>query len=114
MRYVLCLRSDLVQEVAQLDFLCSQIANVRVLRRNLDRHALDDPEPVPLHPDDLPGIVRDEPDLLQPKLDQDLRAHPLDPKFRLEAQGKVALERVLALVLYIDRARPDHKSYATP
>src|SRR3989454_11680124 len=71
MRYLLCLRSDLVQEVAQLDFLRSQIANVRVLRRNLDRHALDDPEPVPLHSDDLPGIVRDEPDLVQPKLDQD-------------------------------------------
>src|SRR5207237_1900835 len=50
---VLCLRSDLVQEVTQLDFLRSQIANVRILRRNLDRHALDNPEPVSLHPDDL-------------------------------------------------------------
>src|SRR3989442_8333211 len=112
MRYVLCLRSDLVQEVAQFDFLCSQIANVRVLRRNLDRHALDDPEPVPLHPDDLPGIVRDEPDLVQPKLDQDLPAHAIVPKVRLEAQSQVRLDSVLAFVLQLVRAQLVHQADA--
>src|SRR3989441_1081697 len=114
MRYVLCLRSDLVQEVAQLDFLRSQIANVRVLRRNFDRNALDDLEPVPLHPDDLPGIVRDEPDLVQPQLDQDLRAHAIVPKVRLEAQRQVGLDCVLAFVLQLVRAQLVHQADAAP
>src|SRR5437667_6020909 len=114
MQSVLCLRSDLVQEVTQLDLFRSQIANVRILRRNLDRHALDNPEPVSLHPDDLPGIVRDEPDLVQPQLHQDLRAHAVVPKVRLKTQRQVALDGVLAFVLQLVCAQLVHQADAAP
>src|SRR2546427_11416489 len=114
MRYVLCLRSDLVEEVTQFELLRSQVANVRVLRRNLDRHALDNPEPVALHPDNLPRIVGDQPDLVQPQLHQDLRADPVVPQVRLEAERQVGLDGVLAFVLQLVRPQLVHQADAAP
>src|SRR5437867_8168233 len=113
-RYVLCLRSDLIEEVTQFDLLRSQVANVRVLRRNLDWHALDNPEPIPLHTDDLPGIVGDQPDLVQSQLHEDLRADPVVPQVRLEAEGQIGLDGVLAFVLQLVRPQLVHQADAAP
>src|SRR5690606_26297055 len=98
-------RLDLAEEVPQLVALRRQVAAVEVRRHHLDRLPARDLEPVPLEADDLPWVVREEPDRREPQIQEDLRANPEVPEIRLEAERFVRLNRVLALIL--ERVRAD-------
>ena len=70
-----------------------------------DRHAFHDLQAVAFQSDDLPGIVGQQPDLAETKVDQDLRTDPVVPEVRLEPQFLVGLHGVHARVL--QRVRMD-------
>ena len=55
--------------------------------------AFDDLEAVSLEPDELSGIVAQQPELPDPQLDQDLGADPVVPQVGGKAEGDVAASR---------------------
>ncbi len=82
-----------------------EVALVALGGGNLDRHALDHLEAVPLDAHDLLRIVREDAQTLRAEVDQDLRADAVVAQIGLEAQDVVGLDRVLALVLQLVRAK---------
>src|SRR5688572_29785641 len=91
--------SDAPQQVPELVLLGLQVAPARVGGGHLERQASHDLEAVALQPDELPRVVRHEPDLVEPQLVEDLRADPVVALVGLEAQRLVGGDRVVTLVL---------------
>src|SRR5262249_20204865 len=78
-----------LQQVAHLLALRRQVTAVVLVGRDLDRHALDDAQPVAVDPDHLLGVVRQQPDLPHAEVDQDLCADAVVPQVRAEAEPLV-------------------------
>jgi hypothetical protein len=85
--------------VPELVALRAEVLPVRLGRRNLDRDALGDVQPVPLEADDLLRVVGQELEVLDAEVDEDLRADPVVAQVGVEAERDVGLDRVLALIL---------------
>src|SRR5215470_9952255 len=105
------------EEVTHLLALGHEVALVALGGRNLDRHALDDLEAVPLDAHDLLRVVREDAQALRAEVDQDLRADAVVSQIGLEAQGVIGFDRVLAVVLQLVRAKlvqePDPPPFLT-
>src|SRR6266849_55216 len=83
------------EEVAHLLALGHQVALVALGGRNLDRHALDHLEPIPLDADDLLRVVREDAQAFRAEIDEDLRADAVVAQVGLEAQYVIGLDGVL-------------------
>src|SRR5678816_1635714 len=79
--------------------LRAQILHVRRARLDLDRHSLNHLQSIALDPDDLPGIIRDELDLVQTEIDENLRPDTVVTQVRLEAQFQICLNGIAPLIL---------------
>src|SRR5206468_926039 len=88
-----------VDEVAELVALGLEIAPVVRVGRRHDRHALDDFEAVALEAGALGGVVREQPDLVQVEVGQDLHADPVVAAVGGEAEGFVRLDGIEAVLL---------------
>src|SRR2546428_1487639 len=88
-----------VDEVAELVALGLEIAPVVRVRRRHDRHALDDFEAVALEAGALGGVVREQPDLVQVEVGQDLHADPVVAAVGRAAAGFVRLDGIEGLLL---------------
>ena len=75
------------------------------VRRDHDRHTLDDFESIPLEPLDLAGVVRHEADLADAEVDEDLRAFAIVAEIWREAERDVRLDRVQTLLLKMVRVK---------
>src|SRR5438046_1356037 len=62
-------RRELVTELVTLR---AEVFPVGVVRGNLDRHALDDGEPIALEPDPLARVVREQAQILDAEVDEHL------------------------------------------
>src|ERR1051325_10389089 len=85
--------------MSHLPLLGAEVFDVRRLRRDFDRHELDDCESVAFQPDDLPRIVREQADFLHAEIAQNLRADAVVSEVFLETELKVRLDGVQPLVL---------------
>src|SRR5438093_2452676 len=83
----------------ELPLLGLEVADGLAVRAHLERDALDDLEAIPLDRDVLVGVVRQDADLPQPEVVEDLTANPVVAVIGLEAERLVRLDRVLSLVL---------------
>ena len=83
----------------KLRFLCPEIPPIGGTRRDLDGNTLDDLETVPFDSNNLARIIRNQLDLVQPKIRQDLRPNSIVAKVRLEPQPQIGLDGVAAFVL---------------
>src|SRR5207249_3960421 len=88
-----------VDEVAELVALGLEIAPVVRVGRRHDRHALDDFEAVAFEAGALGGVVRDQPDLVQVEVGQDLHADAVVAAVGGEAERLVGLDGIEALLL---------------
>lgn len=70
----------------QFRFLCAKISNIRGAGRNLNGNTLHDLEAIAFDPNDLPRVIRNQPDLVQPKIRQDLRADSIVTEIGLEPE----------------------------
>src|SRR5574341_1921193 len=86
--------SHFMEDVSQLVLLRAKIADVLLPRRDFDRHALNDLEPVAFDPDDLARVIRDQADVAEAEVDENLGADPVVPKVRLEPELEVRLDGV--------------------
>src|SRR5262245_23028787 len=89
------------KEVPELVALGTEVLPVRLGRRDLDRDALADVQPVALEADDLLRVVREELEILHAQVDQNLSADAVIAQIGVESEGRVGLDRVLALVLQL-------------
>src|SRR2546426_331172 len=102
------------EEMPELVALRAQVFQIRVGRRDLDRHALGDVQAVALQPDDLLRVVGEEPEVLHAQVDENLGADPVVAQVGLEAEGLVGLDGVLALILKLVRAHLVHETAPPP
>src|SRR5690349_24463860 len=89
------------EQVAHLLLLGTQIALRLVGRRHLQRNAFDDLQAETLDASSLAGIVRQQAQLAQTEIDQDLGAKPVIAGVRREPQMDVRLDRVESLILEV-------------
>src|SRR2546421_3713646 len=90
-----------MEDVSHLVLLRAKIADVRLPRGDFDRHALDDFEPVALDPDDLARVIRDQADIAETEVDENLGADPVVAKVRFEAELEVRLHGIAPIVLQL-------------
>ena len=64
-----------------------------------ERFPTGDLEIVALEPDNFPWIVGQQANFLEPEIKENLCTNPVVPQVRLEPQGLVRFDRVVALVL---------------
>src|SRR5690349_15071245 len=83
----------------ELLLLGAEVREVTAARRDLERHALRDLDPVPLQAEHLPGIVGEQPHPTETEIAQDLRADAVVAEILLEAELEVGLDGVPTLVL---------------
>src|SRR2546426_455245 len=102
------------EEMPELVALRAQVFQIRVGRRDLDRHALGDVQAVALQPDDLLRVVGEEPEVLHAQVDENLGADPVVAQVGLEAEGLVGFDGVLALILKLVRAHLVHETDPPP
>ncbi len=87
------------EQVAHLVLLGAQVADIVVLRRDLDGLAPGDAQAVALQRDDLLGVVGHDADRRQAEIGEDLRAGAVVAQVRREAELHVGLDGVEALLL---------------
>src|SRR5262249_2296819 len=92
------------EEVAELVALGAEVLPVLFVGRDLDGHALDEVQPVPLEPYDLLRVVGEETELPNAKIDEDLGADAVVAKIGLEPEALVGFHGVLSLILHLARA----------
>src|SRR5438309_9588028 len=80
-----------------------EVADVRGGRRDLERNAVDHPDPIRFELLDLRGVVRHEPDRLHPEDPQDAGRALVRPEVGGETQDPVRVHRVEAVVLKMVR-----------
>ena len=85
--------------MSELLLLRAQIVDVPLMRRDFDRPPLDDLDAVPRQPGDLLGIVREQANLGDAQVAQDLRRDAVVAAVVLEAELEVCFDRVTALIL---------------
>src|SRR3989441_2484558 len=102
------------EEMPELVALRAQVFQIRVGRRDLDRHALGDVQAVALQPDDLLRVVGEEREVLHAQVDENLGADPVVAQVGLEAEGLVGFDGVLALILKLVRAHLVHETDPPP
>ncbi len=66
---------------------------------HLDRQLLHDLQPVAFQPDNLPRIIRQQPDRLETQVRQNLRPEAVLAQVHVEAQLLVGLHGIVALLL---------------
>ena len=93
-----------VEEVTHLLLLGPQVRDVLRVRRDLERHPLDDLEPEALEAAVLRRVVGHHPHRGDPEVDEDLRPDAVLARVGREAELLVRLDGVAALVL--QRVRP--------
>ena len=93
----------LAEQMPELVALHVEVAPVLVVGQDLDRHLLDDGQPVGLDALHLARIVREEPDGGQPEVGQDLVPEAVLARVGREAELDVRLDRVEALLLELVR-----------
>ncbi len=69
------------------------------MRLNFDRHAFDHFQAVAFDADNFARVVRDQLDLVQAEIRQNLRANTVIPQVSLEAKLEIRLHGVAALIL---------------
>src|SRR5262249_20123176 len=77
----------------------AQVLHIRRTRLNLDRYTLHHPQSVPLDADDLARIVRDQLDLVQSEVNENLRPYAVITQICLEPQLQVRLNSIAPLIL---------------
>src|SRR5438128_6910807 len=102
------------EEMPDVSSLRAQVFQIRVGRRDLNRHALGDVQAVALQPDDLLRVVGEEPEVLHAQVDENLGADPVVAQVGLEAEGLVGFDGVLALILKLVRAHLVHETDPPP
>src|SRR4051794_40772785 len=85
--------------MTELLLLRRKVAGVEFVGIDLDRHTLDDLQPVAFQTDNLLRIVRHQPHLMETEIDKDLRAESIVAKIGLEAERFVRFHRILTLIL---------------
>src|SRR5215216_4866684 len=85
--------------MSELVALCAEIPLVLIVRRLYDRHTLTNPQTIAFEPDQLARIIRDEPDRLESKVEENLRANAVVAQIGLESELLVRLDRIRAFVL---------------
>ena len=100
--------------MAHLVALGGEVADAVGLVAGDDRHLVDDLEAVAMIHESvgLLGVVRQEPDLAQAEVLEDLEADAVIPLVGPEAQGEVRLDGVHPLILEV--VRPDLLDQADP
>src|SRR5438309_7993136 len=92
-----------LEQMRETRLLRPEVADVRGGRRDLERNAVDHPEPVRFELLDLRGIVRHETDRLHPEEPQYAGRALVRPEVGGEAQDPVRVDRVEAVVLKMVR-----------
>src|SRR5262249_40356797 len=82
--YQLSLR--LIQKMLEFFFRGADVFAISLVGRNLDRHALDDAQPVAIQTDDLFRIVGEESNLPDAQINQNLRADAVMTQIRAETK----------------------------
>src|SRR5688500_3972492 len=90
---------DVFEEVAELGLLGAEVVHGGVGRLDFEGDALDDAQPRLLHRAQLERVVRHQPDLAQPEVEEHLGALPVLAQVDGESQTLVGLDGVGALVL---------------
>src|SRR5262245_47050694 len=90
--------------MAELFLLRTQVVNVARPRLDLEWNALDDGHTVRSEPLDLLGIVRQQANLADTEVAQDLRPDAIITTILGEAELQVRLDRVASLILQRVRA----------
>ena len=85
---------ELRDRVAELLTFRGEVARVLGGRLDLERHLLDDRQPVAVEPRELARIVREDADRRQPEVGEDLVADPPLPRVGREPEREVRLDRV--------------------
>src|SRR5262249_26048683 len=93
------------EEVAELVALGAEVLPVLFVGWDLDGHALDEVQPVPLEPYDLLRVVGEETELPNAKIDEDLGADAVVAKIGLEPEALDGFHGVLSLILQLVRAQ---------
>ena len=87
---------ELRDRVAELLTFRGEVALVLGVGLDLERHLLDDGEPVAVEPRELPRVVREDADRRQPEVGEDLVADAPLPRVGREPEREVRLDRVEA------------------
>src|SRR5258707_1249513 len=85
--------------MAELVLLRFQILEIVRVRRDLDRHRLDDVQAIAFQADDLARVVGQQADVAHAEIDKDLRADAVLPKVHAVAEALVGFNGIEALLL---------------
>ena len=67
----------------------AQVLQVRRTRLNFNRHTLDHLQPIAFDADNLAWIIRDELDLVEPEIDENLCPYAVIPQISFKSQLQI-------------------------
>src|SRR6185503_16894513 len=91
--------SNLFENVPSFFLFGRQIPDIPRVRLNLDRYSLDHFQPVAFDANDLSRVIRNQLDLMQAEIRENLGTDAVIPQIGLEAELEIRLHRVAALIL---------------